>query len=539
MLKIHYCVWIEHLLYIVQSCLSFLSSILHPLLANDNMVLTRTGKSTCQDFPQSMSVFQELSSTSTNATMRKGHKRVLNTKTTSTAISSSSKATFTIFMEPSPLERDLEAKTAGPLSPAGKKARVLTERTNVHLNTIMPTVDGKLVVKDVKKVSISSEEKAMNGAPEGDLYDVVLLEDSALFAFESSEKAAEELSKQLAAFPATTVWAEKYEIITTFRRIVLHHNILLADTATLKSVVNCVLDSIASLRSSNVRNGLLCLRKAAHCCEQIWSVDNSLAIFNSLLNKSGNGPKFLCDTAFETAQCATEKCPIERLIPALQPFLTHKNMEVSCKAIQLLTQSIQQLTTAFLQQLHQSCSSNTKLTDMLSCLSAALNAKKALGKEKAKEALRHIKEALGADLFDSFIDANLTATQSAEIKREVKPTVAAPSATIARPPIASVFRMKAAAAVADVSSTTVVHATKPWERPTVSASNTTSAKPWSKPAVPSETSAKPWLKPAVAAAPMAIEIVTSSNSNAAKNRSAVDDCLLPAIEALKDLDELL
>lgn len=469
------------------------------------MVLTRTGKSTSHD----STLFADVVPTGRSI---KVVKRPAPTNIMQAPSSSSIQTTtFSIFVEAAPtvIETPVEPVKDVCASPSHKKARVLTDNTATHLNTIQVQVSPSK--KDVKKVNISNEEKAMNGAPEGDLYDVVLLEDSALNAFEDAASAETEFKKQLSSYANTTVWAEKYEAITIFRRIVIHHPSLLTEANTLKTMLSCILDSIASLRSSNVRNGLLALKKASHVCEQIWCADNANSIFQSLLNKSGNGPKFLCDAAFEAAQCAAQKCPINLLIPSIQSFVNHKNIEVSCKAIMLQCQSVTQLSTEFLQKQHEA--SSTLLTNILTALCLSLSAKKAQGKEKAKEALRFIKQALGEDKFDSYVDAKLPANQSAEIKREIKSASSSSSSSniAAKPSISMMVKMKSSTATNPVSTSTTVPTAaprKPWEKSSFLANKAFTMNPaFSKPTAPQQES--------------------------------IDDCLLPAVDALKQLDELL
>jgi hypothetical protein len=300
-----------------------------------------------------------------------------------------------------------------------KKSRVLGDATSSTLNTLSVAVSPS--AKDVKKVCLSLEEKAMNGAPEGDLYDVVLLDDNQLLPFSDESMAQTELSKALSQYNTTSIWAEKYEVVTTLRRVISHHSNCILDGNHMQALVTCALDQVSSLRSSNVRNGLMCLQKAAQVYqERLWSESSSQLIFTALLNKTGSGPKFLCDAAFESCRASSESCSISLLFSAIYPMISHKNIEVSAKSVEILVLAVMRNNSIFNQG-----QENGVTSKILTSLGAALSAKKAQAKERAKEALVFVKKTMGEEAFDKFLDNNIPGTIGGEIKRELCKTVPA------------------------------------------------------------------------------------------------------------------
>jgi hypothetical protein len=338
-----------------------------------------------------------------------------------------------------------------------KKSRVLGDTTLSTLNTLSVVVSPS--AKDVRKVCLSLEEKAMNGAPEGDLYDVVLLEDNQLLPFADESMAQTELSKALSQYNTTSIWAEKYEVVTTLRRVISHHSNCILDGNHMQALVTCALDQVSSLRSSNVRNGLMCLQKAAQVYqERLWSESSSQLIFTALLNKTGSGPKFLCDAAFESCRASSESCSISLLVSAIHPMISHKNIEVSAKSVEILVLAVMSI---FNQGQDHGVTSN-----ILTSLGAALNAKKAQAKERAKEALVFVKKTMGGEAFDQFLDNNLPGTIGAEIKRELSKTV--PGVVAVNKPSLSKFSSSSTKVTGTASKfmkpAVGVPPRKPWEK---------------------------------------------------------------------------
>jgi hypothetical protein len=77
-----------------------------------------------------------------------------------------------------------------------------------------------------KTIEISVEEKAMKGAPEGDLFDVRLLSDEEILPSSNPQYECRELVEK---HRTLTTWADLYAAVEGFRRMALHHSHLLDD----------------------------------------------------------------------------------------------------------------------------------------------------------------------------------------------------------------------------------------------------------------------------------------------------------------------
>jgi len=331
-------------------------------------------------------------------------------------------------------EKKRESPVKADESPA-KKPKVVdslplsSDSSNIVSNNLI----------DVKKIGISADEKMMNGAPEGDLYDVVLLEDSQLPAFETSIQALDELVKNLQHYNETSVWAEKYESITIFRRIILHHALILTNPSH-QSLLTCLIDGIQSLRSSNVRNSLLCIKQYSKLIfgennvEGIWSFDSFATLVTVLLNRLGSGPKFLCEATMEALKVVFEHCPAEYSIGLLSNFVNHRNLDTSWKSIQLLTLIFKQIPQESWERFLQSVTNPSDdkedrpwMKTCLTLLSLSLSAKKPQGKELAKETWQILQSLLGPESFSKLIDQTLSSSQFSEIHRELLKSASASS----------------------------------------------------------------------------------------------------------------
>lgn len=172
-----------------------------------------------------------------------------------------------------------------------------------QINIIKLNVDDKYAAKKV--IVIGEQERSMDGAPEGELFDVVLKEDIELQPFDSHEISQDTLNKIMKNANNTDIsWADNFEIIEWIRRIALFHNNSLNEF-NIVTIIQLVIDNICSLRSSCVRNALLC-SKALLCCCNYDSIMKpySHSLLVALLNRVSVGPKFvskIADTCITTS----------------------------------------------------------------------------------------------------------------------------------------------------------------------------------------------------------------------------------------------
>lgn len=166
-----------------------------------------------------------------------------------------------------------------------------------YVNTLTSN-EMKNVLSNTKKLIMTDTEKAMDGAPQGEIFDVTVMmnEDIA-----PSTNPKEELELALKSMSDTsTAWAERHSAIESARRIVLHHiSELVANPSSLPVIIKATIDSVASLRSSTSRNAILCLGLIIESQTIIeLSIDQLISILISLMNRTAVGPKFVADSAY-------------------------------------------------------------------------------------------------------------------------------------------------------------------------------------------------------------------------------------------------
>ena len=108
----------------------------------------------------------------------------------------------------------------------------------------------------VKKFKMSREEKHMNGAPEGELYDVTVLEVHEIKKIEGSdEEVLNRLREELAKCSSSEAsWADRFATVEMIRRITScpeHARLLEEDYVLLVASLESCTHAVGSLRSSS------------------------------------------------------------------------------------------------------------------------------------------------------------------------------------------------------------------------------------------------------------------------------------------------
>lgn len=344
-----------------------------------------------------------------------------------------SKPAASIFIfEENPTEskkRESPCKTVNKDIKKTKTLGALPDKENtvkVAVNQLPPAS----LACDTKKIQISQDEKLMNGAPEGDLFDMVVFEDTELWPYSSDTEAHEEFVKCYKTHQESTVWAEQYESVVVMRRVVLHHpSVINTDPAAVSQLVTSTIAGVESLRSCRVRSGIMGLRGILKHCSTALSatpsssssaapVDHCAGLIACLLAKTGGGPKFICELASNILfQEAVANVPPLTLIRCLLPFVAHRNPELSGNAIQAIVLSSQKIQSEFLMDPNES--SMHQLKDLMQGLAQAINAKKPAAKESAKTALKYLVAQVGETQFRNLLQMHTSESQMGEVLRMV------------------------------------------------------------------------------------------------------------------------
>ena len=267
---------------------------------------------------------------------------------------------------------------------------------------------------EAKKIDISQDEKSMNGAPTGDLFDLSVHPDEELTSFVDDDDALAQL--RLVSSMSCKLWVEKYERVQIIRRICLHHAdaILNNNIAVLSQVLTYVIDEAESLRSCNVRNAVLCLKSMIVHCGQLLSSnhENCCSVVSVLLFRSANSPRFLMNLAFSSLSTAVTALEPSTLIDCLVSFSTHKNNEIAANAITIAVDCINH----HYQNLILGGSDSEKGI-AIRILFAGINSKRIKAKEGSKALLRRLLDSFGADSFLTLIERSLSPTQCVDLTR--------------------------------------------------------------------------------------------------------------------------
>jgi hypothetical protein len=218
------------------------------------------------------------------------------------------------------------------------------ENTFINKNIIPVSQPTDLLAKTVKVIGISENEKQMNGAPEGALYEVTVCEDdAALPSFSDLNTASQQLQEAVRIYQTTEVWADKFEAVVSFRRCAHHFPASLSDSTLFQAVLAAVLDSITALRSTSAKNALLCLRTLLTfpLAQEVAAAEKISA--GTLNRLSVSGPKFLVDFAYSVAEIVAKLYTPAIYIPQASKFLTHRNSEVVRKTGTLIVMNVRQL----------------------------------------------------------------------------------------------------------------------------------------------------------------------------------------------------
>lgn len=359
-------------------------------------------------------------------TTRSGKPLIPSTKGVGSKLRGKAAVPIVIFEEPVSIEnkkRESPCKsTASEMKKCKTQSLVIDKENVLNINVIQPPSS---LLSEPKKIQISQDEKMMSGAPEGDLFDMVVFEDAELWPYASETEAREEFVKGCKIHDESSVWADQYESVVVIRRVVLHHaDILNADKSMLLEASKAVIAGVESLRSCRVRSGIMGLRTLLRNCGATLSTmhtpesDICSAVVTSLLTKTGGGPKFISELALNSLlQEAVTGVPPLELIRCLFPSIAHRNPEIGASAIYASVECVRKLDQSVLSD--ATAEGMEVMRETIQGLAQALNAKRPKAKECAKTALRSLYTAVGDAHFQSLLQAYASESQQSEVTRAV------------------------------------------------------------------------------------------------------------------------
>ena len=273
---------------------------------------------------------------------------------------------------------------------------------------------GEQDIKRTKRMEIPVDEKTMNGAPEGDLYDIKVLQDDELSPLVVDDIGTAVAGALAASSLETSSWADKYAAVELIRCVVLFHkDALLGDAVALTASLELAIAAIESLRSCSVRNGILCLKAMASCVAAVTEDPNhATAIMEALMNRSATGPRFICESAAAAAKVAADRMSVQILAQALTTTMTHRNQDVSSSAFDFFAQCVLRQEAS---QLAEFSSSSSSGCNILSILCRGINAKRPNARDASCQALQFLQKGLGEERYTEWSSQTLSASQITDV----------------------------------------------------------------------------------------------------------------------------
>lgn len=289
------------------------------------------------------------------------------------------------------------------------------------------------MVKDdegtLKKFKMSSDEKHMNGAPEGELYDVTVLKDNELKELHGTdEEIASNLMQAFAngSTPSSS-WADRFSAVELLRRttrVKRHASILENDYVLLVAALESCTHAVGSLRSCSVRNGLLAINALIRTVPLILSYEHGSTLLNALMSGKllTSGPKFICESATNLIEDIASLMEPMVAVKCFALSIDHKNPHVSntafCSVAKAVLAVPQAVTDSWKDGLGSSSGVDRDTMEILSLLYKGLSTKWPSGRELCRRAFQFLQERMGHS-FAALAGACLSEHQCLDVRRAI------------------------------------------------------------------------------------------------------------------------
>jgi hypothetical protein len=280
-------------------------------------------------------------------------------------------------------------------------------------------------------VVLSEEEKAMNGAPEGELFVVDVLPTATLPPFQDDDDVAAALGQCWASLatadPTATPWADAFDAVTALRRVLQHCPNAAGVAAAVQSpaLLAGVAAAAQSLRSALARNALLAagallVCAAAEAPQTAWLPGGSSDLLLGCLLAARPAAKALWAAAEESLAACVAKLPppqLALLVPRLAVVAGHKHKEVAEAAVVWAARALAALTAAADGGLSLSSRRALDLGSTLPMLLLALNGRAPGGKQASRNCLKTLQALCGEPALAAAVAAlpSLSPSQRTEL----------------------------------------------------------------------------------------------------------------------------
>lgn len=256
-----------------------------------------------------------------------------------------------------------------------------------------------------KKLLVSDQERDMNGAPVNDLYDVVLVPDKDLTPLTHEVN----INNYYQAYFESNVWAEKYLIVESIRRIIyFDKNANKPDIFS--KCCQVAVQELSSLRSTSSRNALYLLNLLGSRFN-FGEFDCLMkSCIDGILLKVRSGPRFLVDEASRIMKELVTHMPT---LPCIRHLLSHnesKNTDV--------LNAIFTCIYALLLKLENRDVRITDFEDIIPGLLKGLSVKSTQAKVCARNSFLQIERILGEGFLDA-IGESFSNSQRLEVQNTI------------------------------------------------------------------------------------------------------------------------
>jgi hypothetical protein len=242
-----------------------------------------------------------------------------------------------------------------------------------------------------------------------DIYAVEVLSDDALRALENPSV---ELAEILSSYTKDTHWSAQFSYVEKLRCILRFHSDVIDSTVTALAL-ECVVDSLDSLRSSTLRNGIFC--GAAFVKSGLLGLDDMFRIVRAIAVKVAGGPKFINERAEASLNECLQGVETWNALYALLPVTDHKNSDVVSRTFVVMGGLISRLDASFVEV-------DAAHYPIIRALAIGLTRKGVAGKASCRSALKHIYGLVSVEIFGLAVkECKLLNSQFKVVEKEVGP----------------------------------------------------------------------------------------------------------------------
>ena len=149
----------------------------------------------------------------------------------------------------------------------------------------------------------------------------------------------------VADIKVTTAWHLQFELLTTVRRLVIHHPDILANETAATEITPFVAELCKSPRSSVARNAIMAMDDLTSTCGAKVTKQSGLIADTLMKTSASNQPKIIRATTSKALDSACMAGPLcASLAPSLAANITDKNRDVQKECMKFTNRCVENMT---------------------------------------------------------------------------------------------------------------------------------------------------------------------------------------------------